>query len=38
MGIVIKPKTWDMTVCLVLAEDNGLWEHLKNRRILADRY
>ena len=37
MGIVMKFKTCDVTVCLVLAEDNGHWECLNNQRILADR-
>ena len=35
--IVIKFKTCDMTVCLVFAKDNGCQEHLKDKRILADR-
>ena len=28
MGIVIKCETCNMTVCLVLVEDKGHWEHL----------
>ena len=35
--IVIKFKTCDMAVCLVLAKDNGHQEHLKDKRILVDR-